>query len=337
MPRKPRIEYSGAYYHVMSRGDRQEAIFRDRADRVLFLETLEQACSRTGWKVHCYVLLDNHYHFLLETPEPNLVVGMQWFQSTYTKRFNVKHHECGHLFQGRYKSLLIDPDAEEYFKVVSTYIHLNPARAKQFDLEEGKLQEFLWSSYPAYLYRSRRPGWLTVQQVLDSHGFADDRSGRLAYQRYMQSCVGDIARSDQPHLTDPDWSKIRRGWCLGSESFRESLLMRLDKVRAGAKRTSHAGDEVREHNELQGKYLLSRSLKILDLRESDLWELPKGAIEKQILAWYIRRQTTVSNAWLSDALQCGHPSNIPGYIRRITTTRDKTTKRLVKKILKSED
>ena len=337
MPRQPRIEYAGACYHVMSRGDRQEAIFRDRADRILFLETLEQACSRTGWRIHCYVLLDNHYHFLLETPEPNLVVGMQWFQSTYTKRFNVKHRECGHLFQGRYKSLLIDPDSEEYFKIVSTYIHLNPARAKLFDLAEGKLQKFAWSSYPAYLYKSKRPGWLTVQQVLNCHRFSDDRKGRLAYQRYMQSCVADIACSDEPHNLDPDWTKVRRGWCLGTESFRESLLMRLDDVRASVKKTSHAGDEIREHNERQGKQMLIRGLQSLGLSVSDLKDLPKGAIEKQILAWYIRSHTTVSNTWLSKALQCGHPSNIPGYIRRISSTQDRTIKRLVKRILKSED
>lgn len=79
MPGKPRIEYAGAFYHVMSRGDRREAIFRDHGDRLLFLETLEQGCTRTGWRIHCYVLLNNHFHILLETPEANLVVGMQWF------------------------------------------------------------------------------------------------------------------------------------------------------------------------------------------------------------------------------------------------------------------
>ena len=101
MPRKPRIEYAGATYHVMSRGDRQEAIYRDDADRELFLDTMEQACGRNGWRIHCYVLLGNHYHILLETPEANLVVGMQWLQSTYTKRFNRKQplaiHGCRNI------------------------------------------------------------------------------------------------------------------------------------------------------------------------------------------------------------------------------------------------
>ena len=103
MPRKPRIEYAGAVYHVMSRGNRQEEIYRDDTDRELFLETLTEVCARTGWVVHACVLLNNH--ILLETPEPNLVVGMKWFQGTYTQRFNARIREWGHLFQGRYKAL----------------------------------------------------------------------------------------------------------------------------------------------------------------------------------------------------------------------------------------
>jgi len=138
MPRQPRIEYAGAIYHVMSRGNRGCVIFRDDADREMFLETLSQACFKTGWLIHAYVLMNTHFHILLETPEANLVLGMQWFQSTYTQRFNVRHREFGHLFQGRYKALLIDPDSETYFTVVSSYVHLNPARARLFDLREGR-------------------------------------------------------------------------------------------------------------------------------------------------------------------------------------------------------
>ena len=98
MPRKIRIEYPGAIYHVMSRGDHQEAIFRDAEDRARFLDTFGEACEKTGWRVHAYVLMGNHYHLLLETPEPNLSVGMKWFQSTYTQRFNSRHKVFGHLF-----------------------------------------------------------------------------------------------------------------------------------------------------------------------------------------------------------------------------------------------
>ena len=108
MARKVRVEFAGATYHVMCRGNRQETIFRDDTDCKMFLDTLSEVVDRNGWRVHAFVLMENHYHLLLETPEPNLVNGMQWLQSTYTQRFNARHKVWGHLFQGRYKALPIE-------------------------------------------------------------------------------------------------------------------------------------------------------------------------------------------------------------------------------------
>ena len=132
MGRHPRIEFDGAIYHVMSRGNRREPIFLDDDDNQMFLDALNEVCARTGWRMHAFVLMGNHYHLLIETPEGNLVDGMRWLQGTYTKRFNIRHNQWGHLFQGRYKSLLIDPGGD-YFQTVSSYIHLNPARVKGYD------------------------------------------------------------------------------------------------------------------------------------------------------------------------------------------------------------
>ncbi len=128
MPRSVRIEYPGAVYHVMCRGDRREAIFVEDADREMFLATLADMCGRTGARVHSYVLMSNHYHLLMETPEPNLVAGMKWFQGAYTQRFNARQRLSGHLFQGRYKAIPVDAERPEYFRIASDYIHLNPAR-----------------------------------------------------------------------------------------------------------------------------------------------------------------------------------------------------------------
>ena len=138
------MEYAGAVYHVMCRGDRREPVFRDDKDCAVFIETLGEVCARCGWRIHSYVLMGNHYHMLLETPEPNLVLGMQWFQGTYTKRFNVRHRECGHLFQGRYKALPVK-DEETYFSTVASYIHLNPARIQGYDFEKNRLESYIWS------------------------------------------------------------------------------------------------------------------------------------------------------------------------------------------------
>ena len=121
MPRKPRVEYAGAVYHVMCRGNRQQTVFRDGRDNEMFLDALGEAATRCGWRVHAFCLMGNHYHLLLETPEPNLVSGMQWLQGTYTKRFNVRHKEWGHLFQGRYKALPVDGRGVKVS--VSTSVH----------------------------------------------------------------------------------------------------------------------------------------------------------------------------------------------------------------------
>jgi REP element-mobilizing transposase RayT len=108
MARKLRVEYEGAIYHVMNRGDRREAIFKDDKDRQLFLETLGQACTKTDWQVHAWCLMGNHFHLVVETPQANLVAGMKWFLGTYTGRFNRRHKLFGHLFSGRYKALIVD-------------------------------------------------------------------------------------------------------------------------------------------------------------------------------------------------------------------------------------
>src|SRR5437867_2244068 len=125
MARKFRIQY-----HVMNRGDRRESIFHDDADRQRFIETLGEACGKTGWQVHAYCLMPNHFHLVLQTPQPNLVAGMKWFLGTYTGRFNRRHKLFGHLFSGRYKALIVDSATPGYLKTACDYVHLNPVRAR---------------------------------------------------------------------------------------------------------------------------------------------------------------------------------------------------------------
>ena len=334
MPRKPRIEYAGAIYHVMSRGNRGATVYEDDTDRSEFLTTLGQACNKTGWLVHAYVLMGNHFHLLVETPESNLVSGMQWLQSTYTQRFNRRHHEHGHLFQGRYKSLLIDHESQTYFTMVSSYIHLNPARARLFDLHRGQLSDYSWSSYVYYLKPSNRPAWLDVDKVLGCLRVSDDRAGRGWYRRYLQKHVAEIAGSDEPYNVDPDWATIRHGWCLGDRPFREKLLDHLDGVRFGKKPTSLYGPEIQCHNERQAEQLKAKALRLVALTEASLKTLPKGSVEKEVLAWYIHGRTMVSNEWLSEQLHGGHPGNIPRYVKAVDTSKDKAVISLKKALLK---
>lgn len=317
------MEYSGAVYHVMCRGNGGQPIFADDLDRRMFLVTLGEVCNRCGWRVHAYVLMGNHYHLLLETPEPNLVVGMKWFQGTYTQRFNARHRRWGHLFQGRYKALPVNAEEEGYWETVSSYIHLNPARARLFDLQKGDLSDFPWSSYPAYVRPGKRPAWLSVSRVLGARQWTDIAAGRKAYRAFMKKRVSEIHHAENPREADEDWKKIRRGWFLGSDDFKDQLGELIDGQMEEKKRSSYSGEEVDQHDERMAETLFQAGLDVLGLQEKEVLEGKKGTDEKCLLAWLIRRRTSVSNAWISLRLNMGRPDCLSRYPQRIEKTADR--------------
>ena len=144
MPRQLRLQYSGAIYHVMSRGNRRGDIFVDDTDRQRFLSTLAEACEKTAWQVHAYCLMRNHFHLVIETPEANLVAGMKWLLGVYTKRFHIRHKLCGHLFAGRYKALIVDGSGNGYLRTVCGYVHLKTHDgADRQETEEAKAQRWV--------------------------------------------------------------------------------------------------------------------------------------------------------------------------------------------------
>src|SRR6266567_615731 len=187
MPRKLRVEYPGALYHVMSRGDRREKIFLDDIDRQDFIKPLAEACQKTGWQVHAYCLMPNHYHVVLETPEPNLVAGMAWLQSTYTIRLNHRHKLIGHVLSGRYKAQLVEGSGNGYLRTACDYVHLNPVRANLL-APEDRLLAYPWSSFSLYLSaREHRPRWLRTDRLLGEHGIAQDTPvSRQVFERHME-------------------------------------------------------------------------------------------------------------------------------------------------------
>ena len=188
MARKLRVEYAGAIYHVINRGDRREPIFRIQRDREMFLDTLAEACLKTGWQVHAFCLMPNHFHLVVETPGANLVSGMKWFLGTYTSRLNRRHRLVGHLFSGRYKALFVEGSGTGYLKTVCDYVHLNPARAKLLTAED-KLSCYVWSSYPAYLRPARqRAVWLRTDRLFGEHGLsADTAAARREFASRMEA------------------------------------------------------------------------------------------------------------------------------------------------------
>ncbi|MEM7393538.1 MAG: transposase [Verrucomicrobiota bacterium] len=327
---------SGRCIMSCARGDKREPIYQDDEDCEMFLSTLGEACERTGWRIHAYVLMGNHYHILLETPEANLVAGMKWFQGTYTMRYNGRHKQSGHLFQGRYKAVLIDSKAPEYFATVADYIHLNPARSRVIRRGLTTLTDYIWSSYPVYLNLRRRPDWLVVDRALSCLHLADDSGGRRKYKRYMEGRRIELMEDQEAEENTERWKKIRRGWVFGSEEFKEQMLSRLSEAIEQGKPSSFSGPAKRDHDEVEATRLLRASLKRLGLKPSSLAELPKTAPEKKVIAWLLKKRTVVRNEWIAHHLCAGHPANIPGYVKFVKQSTDKYIVDL-KMMLKSED
>lgn len=188
MARQLRIEFPGAFYHVTSRGNERKSVFRSRRDREKFLQYLESASERYGAVIHVYCLMDNHYHLLVETPQGNLSQIMQHINGAYTTYFNVNRRRSGHLFQGRYKSILVQADA--YALELSRYIHLNPVRAEM----AARPDEYEWSSYISYSSDEEKPGWLATDLILghlhDQHSVAKQQ-----YRSFVESLIGIAHRN----------------------------------------------------------------------------------------------------------------------------------------------
>jgi REP element-mobilizing transposase RayT len=295
MARKLRVEYPGAMYHVMNRGDRREPIFQDDKDRLGFLAALDEVCQKTGWQVHAYCLMPNHFHLVLETPQANLVSGMKWLLGTYTSRFNRRHKLFGHLFSGRYKALIVDGSGTGYLKTVCDYVHLNPARAKLLEPTK-KLATWPWSSLRSYLLpRRKRPKWLRVDRLLGEHGIPNDTpAGGRAFGQRME--LRRAAEDDPAQL-----KALQRGWCLGDKAFREELLAQMSQQMG----EHHYGEERVLAMEDQAEQAVQDGLRRLGWKEVDLARRPKGDREKLKLALRLRKETAANIKWIATRLQMG--------------------------------
>jgi len=300
------MEYAGAIYHAINRGDRRQDIFRDEEDRARFLSTLGEACQKTRWQVHAYCLMRNHFHLVLETPEANLVAGLKWLLGVYTKRFNIRHKWCGHLFAGRYKALMVEGGGGGYLRAVCDYVHLNPVRAKLL-APTAPLENFPWSSYGQYLKTPKqRPPWLRVDRLLGEKGIPkDSAAGRREFARQME------LRRGQDEATEEQ--EIRRGWCLGSEDFRRDLLASA----ADQAGSNHYGSDRFRSSQERAMRMVSQELKRLGWVESDLTRRRKGDRHKVKLARRLRAETTMSLAWIAERLRMGSWSYVSNLLRKM--------------------
>ena len=311
MPRPLRIEYPGAIYHVMNRGDRREPIFIDDTDYDRFLDTLGEACAKTDWQVHAYCLMLNHFHLVLETPGANLVAGMTWLLSTYTSRFNRRHRLVGHLFSGRYKALIVDGSGSGYFKKVCDYVHLNPVRA-QLVRPDQKLREFRWSSWPEYLKASaRRVPWLRVDRLLgEYHVPKDSAAGRAYLEKRLEE--------RRAHEDGSAVRAIRRGWCFGESAFRQELLEQVHR-HAGA---NHLSEPRRETARDKARQILDQELNKLGWTGADLQRLAKGNPQKIRIARRLRKETTMTLKWIADHLHMGAAGHVANRFYRAGRVQD---------------
>lgn len=297
MPRKLRVEYPGAMYHVMSRGDQRDDIFLNDVDRHDFIRTLAEACQRTGWHAHAFCLMRNHYHLVVETPNANLVCGMAWLQSTYTIRLNNRHKLTGHVLSGRYKAQLVEGSGNGYLRTACDYVHLNPVRAKLL-APEDRLLAYPWSSFPLYLAaREHRPQWLRVERLLGEHGIQQDTpTGRQEFERQLER--RRLEEADPEALEE-----LRQGWCIGAEAFRQDCLERMD----GQVGENHPGQTRLETAQAKAERIIAEELARLNWTEQDLAARPKSDSLKLALAATLRQQTTLSVKQIAERLHLGKP------------------------------
>ena len=212
MARPLRIEFPGALYHVTSRGNARQRVFLDDEDREMFLSTLAWVVERFGWCCHAYCMMGNHVHLLIETPQPNLSRGMRQLNGVYTQHFNRRHRKVGHLFQGRFKAILVEK--EGYLLELARYIVLNPVRAKMVKMPE----RYPWSSYRAMVGLAPVPPALATEWILEQ--FAGTRAvARRRYAKFVHDGIG---------VPGP-WEEVKGQVLLGSEAFIERLASQLQE------------------------------------------------------------------------------------------------------------
>lgn len=304
MARKLRIQFEGAFYHVINRGNYRRDLFETVGAAEAFQSVLFEACARHGWRLYAFVLMRNHYHLAVGTPKPNLVDGMHWMQSTIAARFNRYRQERGHLFQGRYQAVLVE-DFAALGRVVD-YIHLNPVRAGVVSAEQ--VMNYRWGSLRWFM-RGPRPAPLAAAEWLQARGnWSDTAGGWRAYAAHLVALGQDEAEQKRQGLEG-----LSRGWALGTHAWRETLARDHANLRlnAGLERESaHALNEAAWGRRLEELLLQGgrhpEELKTRPLKQP--WKIE--------IAQKLRREVGASGIWISRTLHLGRPSSLRSYLAR---------------------
>ncbi len=313
MARKLRLEFAGACYHVINRGNYRRDLFAASGAAESFYHCLDQACQRFRWLVHAFVIMRNHFHLALETPEPNLSDGMKWLQGTWAHRFNRFWQETGRPFQGRFKAGHLEPG--HALAQAAHYIHLNPVRAGIVSVE--KVGAYPWSSL-AFFPRSRRPAWLEASTLLhESGGLADTGAGWRSYGSFL----GGLFEED-PLFRQQRSAQLLRGWAIGSAPFRAELRTKLRQAAQHRSRFELLGADRVAVLHARTEWWEDRLRTLAESRAIDLAALPrpKSAREKLVLAAAMKDTTSVSLAWLAQRLQMGAPDSVASLLSRFRSS-----------------
>jgi putative transposase len=295
MARPLRVEYAGALHHVTSRGNEQRKIFHSNRDREKFLEYLGQAVKRFGWLVSAWVLMTNHFHLVVETPEPNLSRGMQWLNGTYAAWFNKRHRRSGHLFQGRFHSVLVEK--QSYFAEVIRYVVLNPVRANMVQRPE----DYRWSSYRATAGLEKAPAWFDVDHVLAVFGDGVDRVAE--YRLFVEMKI---------HSEERLWDEVTNVIYLGREEW-------IHKMRATVESKPRSSDHPLAQRAVGRPKMANVVAAVADVAKISAEEIrsKRGGALRRLAAWLGWNEGLLTLRSIAAGLRLRSEGYVSNLIRRI--------------------
>ncbi len=327
MPRPLRIEIAGASYHVINRSKGRKNIFVGKGAAEAFVQTLGETATQFGWRVHAFVVMKNHFHLAVELSEPNLGEGMKWLQGTWIRRYLGSRGLTGRPFQGRYKSLLLEPGAT--LGLVCHHIHLNPVRAGA--VSAGKLLSYSSSSLPLWLSKDA-PAWLESSSVLGAvGGFANTPTGWKKYLEHLEFLATDAAKKKEMIA-----AHLSRGWCVGTREFKKKMRKEAAQLGAKWKRSQTTGRKPVVGLAERAVTWEKQLLRLAKAAKINLNTLPKKKSheDKMLLAAALKQSTSVSNRWVSERLQMGVPASASQFARRwqLEAAGRKATEQLLVKV-----
>ena len=302
MARKLRFESEGGLYHVINRGNHRKWIFKSDGAKQAFEKTLSETCERSGWILHAWVIMGNHFHLAVETLKPNLSEGMRWLQSVFGMRYNKYRQDSGHIFQGRFKSIVVENDHR--MGSLTHYIHLNPVRAGICKMEE--LGAYSYGSFAQLLDKKKRSSFLNVDNALKSAGeLADTPKGRRQYAEYLAWLVeDDLAQKEM------NFKKMSKGWVMGSASYRKQLV---EDERDLSAKLKLGVSESKELRELMWERKLKECLSKFEGAGIAVSQQTKSADWKVAIAAYMKKTELCQNGWISRNLNMGAEAAISRY------------------------